>query len=152
MDTGDKVLATIGQTLLSICRAENDVVARIGGDEFIILVGVESDPLQKVLPMIHERITQSIQHLNIDGVTPKVSIGTWEWETGITFEKAKIQAEKDLRKNKSNDGKVYRLAENLERVLNTSDNDDQRRIDAQHFIDNLSTKNRAALLAVLSEK
>ncbi|HMD90367.1 MAG TPA: PAS domain S-box protein [Anaerolineaceae bacterium] len=53
---GDEVLRRVGQVLMTSFRNE-DVVARIGGDEFAILLpGMDAEKAQKVLDRVHEAL------------------------------------------------------------------------------------------------
>lgn len=68
-ETGDRVLAAIA-TRLSACLRENDVVSRLGGDEFIILSDYTASHRATVASMnrISQRILESVQEpLMIDG-------------------------------------------------------------------------------------
>lgn len=68
---GDFVLESVGRILRDQLRAE-DCAARIGGDEFVVLVVGRSDP--KTLEAIAERIIARIcQPMEFDGQTCRVS-------------------------------------------------------------------------------
>ncbi|MFM9915114.1 MAG: diguanylate cyclase domain-containing protein [Rhizobacter sp.] len=74
-DTGDLVLKTVAQRLLSIMR-EGDTVARIGGDEFVALLGASTPPPQLVT--VAEKLLGGIRApIDIEGVemTVGASIG-----------------------------------------------------------------------------
>ena len=60
---GDQVLAHVGQVLRDQLRAE-DCAARIGGDEFLLIIAGRSDPvgLQAIAERIIARVSQPIDH------------------------------------------------------------------------------------------
>ncbi|MCL9682798.1 sensor domain-containing diguanylate cyclase [Legionella maioricensis] len=75
---GDTLLNYVGKRLASICRAE-DIVARIGGDEFAVIL--QSDSSKASAMELSERIVNSIeQPFNIDGRSISISISI-----GISF-------------------------------------------------------------------
>lgn len=48
-EMGDRVLAEVASALRSICRRTTDVAARVGGDEFaVVLLGVDSDAARRL--------------------------------------------------------------------------------------------------------
>ena len=60
---GDLALIDTAKTLRKICR-ESDVVARIGGDEFVIIpVGIAGDNIEKII----DRLKKAIAHHNPKG-------------------------------------------------------------------------------------
>lgn len=72
---GDALLSSIGNMLKNIFR-ENDIVARIGGDEFVVFVGASSD--KKLAERKAVMIEEKINALQIDGfpeLHASVSIG-----------------------------------------------------------------------------
>ncbi|NTW05042.1 MAG: PAS domain S-box protein [Peptococcaceae bacterium] len=76
---GDDVLRKVSQVLKGECR-EDDIVARIGGDEFIILLPNTSS---EQASLIIDRIRTSINSEKINSINLSVSFG---WETKISKE------------------------------------------------------------------
>ena len=75
---GDKLLCGIARILRSSAR-ESDVVARFGGDEFVVLMPMADEDAGRALSQrIHEMIDQSNTDLAIPGITLSVSIGLQE--------------------------------------------------------------------------
>lgn len=82
---GDKVLKTVAERLLQQCRGD-DVVARVGGDEFVVLLPTLADPER--VAAIASRINASLQQpMAIDGgmVTIGASIGYAVGAPGRSF-------------------------------------------------------------------
>ena len=72
---GDRVLCGVAERLIAVCR-EQDVPARIGGDEFVVmLIGVSG--VDEVLTIGERFVAAITQPFNVDGreVTIGVSIG-----------------------------------------------------------------------------
>ena len=68
---GDFVLATVGRILREQVRTE-DCAARIGGDEFVVIIAGRSDP--KTLQSIADRIIARVsQPMEFEGRTARVS-------------------------------------------------------------------------------
>lgn len=70
-NTGDMVLEALARCLQSNCR-DLDLVARVGGEEFVILC-VQSD--LRAAHRLAERIRMSVAGLQVAGVTLTISIG-----------------------------------------------------------------------------
>lgn len=70
-NVGDKVLATIGHLLKSVCR-EEDIAARFGGEEFMLFLSHcdSHDAMAKA-----EHLRELIENDNPEGVSISVSIG-----------------------------------------------------------------------------
>ena len=69
---GDQILATIGQRLQSLTRQNSDIAARIGGDEFAILL---PECAMSGLSMICDRIRASVQEpIIVEGHSYQVGI------------------------------------------------------------------------------
>ncbi|MHC5721355.1 MAG: GGDEF domain-containing protein, partial [Nostoc sp.] len=67
---GDRMLVDTAQLLKQTFR-DSDIIARIGGDEFLILVSVESRNTDEFYP----RLQASIDHYNQEhNYSPKLSI------------------------------------------------------------------------------
>ncbi len=71
---GDKLLQIVAQTIKSICR-EDDIISRIGGDEFIMLLPktsyIETETIIK-------RIYREFEQVSFNDIVISVSVG---WET-----------------------------------------------------------------------
>jgi diguanylate cyclase len=69
--SGDEVLASVGKLLMTACR-EGDFVARIGGEEFTIILPhcTSENAMAKA-----EKIRASIEQLKPSGITITTSIG-----------------------------------------------------------------------------
>lgn len=90
---GDKVLQALGNTLKMGLR-RNDVVARFGGEEFVVLVPHES--LDQAL-RIGEKLRESIAAIRLDGVPPvTVSMGCATYMPGELVENLIARADKGL--------------------------------------------------------
>ncbi|MGM0379760.1 MAG: diguanylate cyclase domain-containing protein [Bacillota bacterium] len=68
---GDKLLQKIAQIIKNACRKE-DLVARIGGDEFIVLLPKTS---KEEAENIHERIKNNCKKANKDPIKPSIALG-----------------------------------------------------------------------------
>ncbi|WP_196590471.1 HD domain-containing phosphohydrolase [Pectinatus frisingensis] len=68
---GDKLLQVVANTIKKICRI-NDVIARIGGDEFVLLL-----PRTNNDAVIHlsKRIYAEFEHVSLDNIIISVSCG-----------------------------------------------------------------------------
>lgn len=75
-DAGDEVLKITAQRLLSVLRT-NDTVSRVGGDEFVLLLGdfKQPDDYQDLLERVLSKINQPIQLDNHNEVSVTASIG-----------------------------------------------------------------------------
>ena len=70
-DAGDRVLVAVAQASSSVLRG-GDVLARVGGDEFVAVVaGADETDAQRVA----DRIDAAVSRLTLPGVRPSVSIG-----------------------------------------------------------------------------
>jgi len=112
---GDNVLIHVSNVLKSSCRME-DIVIRIGGDEFVILLNTQDiDILEEIIKRIKRKLTE------IEGcpIIPTLSLGyaikkaTDEFET--TFKKA--EAVMDQNKIYEREGNSKALLNSLEVML-----------------------------------
>lgn len=111
---GDKVLQRVGEFLKSQFR-DGDIIGRIGGDEFVILmkqVSSKEAALARVQNMV-ERI-RSIKHAEMDGKPITFSVGVaFSPEQGIRFDDLYRNADKALYQTKRggrNNFSVYEKA------------------------------------------
>lgn len=70
-DIGDVLLQTIS-LLIQKNISENDIVARIGGDEFILVIS-NLDERSSILPLVHKLLEEFRQELFIKGYTIRIS-------------------------------------------------------------------------------
>ncbi|MGB3737332.1 MAG: diguanylate cyclase [Ilumatobacter sp.] len=81
-DVGDEVLAEVGGRIASVCR-DGDITARIGGDEFAVLL---PDTSPKVAASIAARLDEVIRRpmdLSMDGIQVTATIGLAATGDGI---------------------------------------------------------------------
>lgn len=111
---GDKILQRVGEFLKSQFR-DRDIIGRIGGDEFVILmkqVSSKEAALARVQNMV-ERI-RSIKHAEMDGKPITFSVGVaFSPEQGIRFDDLYRNADKALYQTKRggrNNFSVYEKA------------------------------------------
>lgn len=78
-EAGDELIKTVADTLANVSR-QNDVVARFGGDEFIILL-LNSN--EKVAQSMEVRIQESLASKKVMGMDVSVSVG-WDTKNEIT--------------------------------------------------------------------
>ncbi|MDR5659247.1 PAS domain S-box protein [Serpentinicella sp. ANB-PHB4] len=70
-EVGDELIKKVAEAMKAVCRQE-DVIARVGGDEFIILLPkTSSEHVQKVM----DRIFEQIQQQKVEGIDVTVSYG-----------------------------------------------------------------------------
>ena len=88
---GDTVLKLIGQVLKQ-CKRSSDVVARMGGDEFVILFPHTS--LQDAKAAL-ERIQHQLNQLTVEGIncTVSISAGVTLWRSDDTPDSAMQRAD-----------------------------------------------------------
>ena len=104
---GDDLLKRYAQVLKTVCR-KDDIIARIGGDEFVILLpNTDSYQAQGLV----ERIQKEISGQKVSMVGLSVSFG---WQTKVKeeehFERIFKQAEDNMYQRKVMDGKSYKGA------------------------------------------
>ena len=78
-ETGDKLLIEVASRLKRILR-ETDYISRLGGDEFTIILGSNSElPAQKVAGRVLKSLSKpyNIQGIIIDFVTPSIGISIY---------------------------------------------------------------------------
>ena len=97
---GDEVLKKVAETISNSVRKPGkvDIVARLGGEEFCVLLYKPKDPL-----VAAERVRRNIQQLQTPYGTVTVSIGMAHFdEDGSTWESLYSQADKALYEAKEN--------------------------------------------------
>lgn len=112
-DAGDQVLIAISNILADCLRNSGDIIARIGGEEFAILLP-ECD--QDGAALLAERLRISIAafslELNGDTVKPTSSFGVSEWhQTEGRIDEAQKRADAALYLSKTNGRNRVTLAE-----------------------------------------
>lgn len=102
---GDKLIRKIAEIIQKECRAD-DILARIGGDEFVLLLP-NTDAIQAV--KIIQRINDAIAAVRIDNIILSVSFGL-ETKKDINEEIAEIfkKAEDDMYRHKLADSSSMR--------------------------------------------
>jgi diguanylate cyclase (GGDEF)-like protein len=68
---GDAVIVAVASAIASVAR-KGDTVARVGGDEFSVLM---LDATPNAVERLGSRIHEALRHLNMHGGSPRVSIG-----------------------------------------------------------------------------
>lgn len=108
-DNGDKLLVTIGERLRSSTR-EIDTVCRLGGDEFIVLVG-DAESEQDVLVAVDRIFTALTLPTELAGkqVTPGVSMGVSMTKGDLSQEELFRTADEALYKVKHAGKNGYQL-------------------------------------------
>ena len=110
-DVGDVLLVYVGKRLLNALR-ENDVVARFGGDEFVLILNDLKAP-SDVLPAV-ERILQSFKndfviHQYRMQITPSIGVSLYP-KDGKSFEELSKVADTAMYEAKENGGNCYCIA------------------------------------------
>lgn len=112
---GDILLVKIANILQSECR-ENDVVARIGGDEFVLLL---PDTNQKEASRIVERIYKTIEKEKTDNAILSVSIGfAVKQDDSDDMNEVFMKAEDDMYRHKLSESSSMR-SKTIEIIMNS---------------------------------
>ncbi|RQD70986.1 MAG: diguanylate cyclase [Tindallia sp. MSAO_Bac2] len=114
---GDKLLITIADILKQVCR-QDDVVARVGGDEFVLLLpNTGESEAQKVI----DRIRNSCEEIDADPIPVSVALGAaTKFDQDQTlhsiYQKAedRMYEDKLLRHHKDQSSLVHKLVQLLE--------------------------------------
>jgi len=103
---GDKLLKKVANILKACCR-ENDIIGRVGGDEFLIIL-TKTDRV--VAEKIKQRILEKASNTMVDSISVSIAIG-FEIKNKIdqNIESIKSKAENEMYKSKLKYGKKMRL-------------------------------------------
>jgi diguanylate cyclase (GGDEF)-like protein len=127
-DMGDKLLIEVAKILESSCRKE-DIVCRVGGDEFVILL---PNVNEKKAEEIIERIKKEAQDTKLDSIIVSLAIG---YSTKNEEEKDILQVYKEadnkMYKNKLRYGKIMRNKTIEKILLNINNKYDHEQIHSE---------------------
>ncbi len=99
---GDRLLVSVAETLGRSVRSD-DLVARVGGDEFAVLAGgLTLAQAEKRLGAIGRMVQNASRLIVPDGTPPSISIGMAEWSAGDTMESLRQRADAALYEAKRN--------------------------------------------------
>ena len=100
---GDEYLKAIAGRI-SNCLRSSDIIARWGGDEFLVVQDVQLGPAYQAMARVDEAIRRSPIVMNGHTCSGSVSIGVAAWDHGSTFEEAMAEADTALYQAKSMGG------------------------------------------------
>jgi diguanylate cyclase (GGDEF)-like protein len=107
---GDEVLVTIADRLRAITRGE-DLAARVGGDEFVILCEGVDDP--DALAALAQRVIDSVQWpIDVEGESVQVGISigiALAAQGGVDGDRLLISADQAMYRAKATGGNRYRI-------------------------------------------
>lgn len=113
--TGDLILQKISSVLKKECR-ENDIISRIGGDEFIILL---PNTDAKNAEVIIDRINTTIKNEKIDNVILSISVGfAIKQEKSESITEVFMKAEDNMYRNKLVESNSVR-SNTIDLIMNT---------------------------------
>jgi diguanylate cyclase (GGDEF)-like protein len=107
---GDTLIVTVSDALRSVARAE-DIVARVGGDEFICIL---FDADEQVGGHVATRVLAAIAGVRSLGVIPAASIGVAAAPPSMSLDIALQRADAAMYAAKRSGGRRYQLASDLE--------------------------------------
>jgi diguanylate cyclase (GGDEF)-like protein len=108
-DFGDELLRTVASVVVGVLR-EQDLVARIGGDEFAVLLpGVDETICSKVVTRLHEAFARSE---SLDGFPLTVALGCAVAENAETLTRAERWADARMFVDKTEPGRMELLQAN----------------------------------------
>ena len=119
---GDRLLKRVAQILKNHCRTD-DIIARIGGDEFVILLPQTSyEEAEKVV----NRIYKSVENCYLDQIVISVSIG-WDTKESVdqTIRDTFIKAEEHMYRKKLTESQSMRN-ETIKAILKTVNEKSER--------------------------
>lgn len=92
---GDKVIARIAR-LLEDAAGDNSLVARWGGEEFVILVPNGGELLARLYAESVRTAAEAMRHDSLNGAAVTISFGVTEWRQGETLRSACGRADEAL--------------------------------------------------------
>ena len=127
-EMGDKLLIAAAEILKKSCRRE-DIICRVGGDEFVILL---PNVGEKVIKKILERIKEESQNTKLDSVIVSLAIG---YSTKNSKDKdisgVYKEADNNMYKNKLKYGKIMRNKTIETVLLNINNKYDNEQIHSE---------------------
>lgn len=112
-DMGDRLLKIVSEVLKSALRAE-DIMGRVGGDEFLVLLP-KTDKIQA--KNIKNRILKAISNEKLDSVIISVAIGySTKKNKDESLKDIRISADNEMYKDKLSYGKIMR-SQTIKNVL-----------------------------------
>lgn len=99
---GDKMLQEVAKRLRDTVRA-NDVVARVGGDEFLVIVSrlKHQDEAEQVSQLIQSKIEQGTFNYHNLRLPLRVSVGASVFQQGMSLDQLLSDADMNMYKNKA---------------------------------------------------
>lgn len=129
--SGDNLLRRVAEIIESECRV-NDIIARIGGDEFVILLPfTNSEEAEKIV----KRINNSFKDITLDGIKLSVSFG---WATkkddDEPYKDVYKRAEYRMYRNKLSE-RMSKRFETIKVIFKTLQ---EKNIEEKHHLENVS--------------
>ncbi len=139
--TGDMLLQIVAKTIKSVCR-ENDIICRIGGDEFILLLPKTSyEETEAIISRIYNKLEQT----KLNDIVISVSVG---WETKQSSEQDIMEvyarAEESMYRKKLIESQSMR-SKTIQVILKTLNETNQRERIHSENVSKISRKIGEAL-------